>query len=113
MNIENDLRYCHEGGQMVTQQSWIPRHPSEYYFAFIGHQIGCNNIKCGKCGRMVAIQSFAIITAYVALGELKVHVRFIPLIRIFTSMAFGFNGVAGGMRPWIQMTLSVGIHCKA
>lgn len=44
--------FCEGGGAVVCARGWLPEEPFD--FAWGRHKIGCNRLRCGRCGRDVA-----------------------------------------------------------
>jgi hypothetical protein len=43
---------CHGGGWIVGMEERLPAHPSDYY-SVEGVLVGCNRVKCRRCGEWV------------------------------------------------------------
>lgn len=49
----SELRHCHDGGYVVSGKNRIPEDLCEYQHPHVAALIGCNRLKCGRCGDWV------------------------------------------------------------
>jgi hypothetical protein len=56
--------FCAHGGYLVSAALWLPDDPHDYHWPVRGPFIGCNRLRCEKCGQTVSVTTGAISRRY-------------------------------------------------